>query len=59
MKNATPKQIADAFTEWERRYREDPAAFLSASERLAQNPQTYGEQSAPYFLEILAEVQNA
>jgi len=46
-------ELAVAFTEWQRRYQENPEAFLSAQEQQAQNPQTYGELSAPYFAGIL------
>lgn len=60
MKNATPEQIAAAFTEWERRYREEPERFQSEAEKLLkETPETYGAAAAPYFLKILAEVQTA
>jgi len=49
--------VASAFTEWERRFREDPAAFETESEKLVESPETYGESCAPYFAEILEEVQ--
>lgn len=55
MNNATLAQIAAAFTEWERRYREEPEKFQSDQERLADSPQSYGEACAPYFLQILQE----
>lgn len=58
MKNATSEQLAAAFTEWDRRYREDPAKFQNEAERLLrETPETYGQACAPYFEEILAEVQ--
>jgi hypothetical protein len=57
MKNATKKQVAAAFTEWEKRYRLNPEEFWSDSKRLAASPKTYGEACAPYFLEILGEIQ--
>ena len=47
-------QLAAAFTEWERRYREEPERFFSEAEKLAHSPETYGEACAPYFAEILA-----
>lgn len=60
MNNATEQQIASAFTEWERRYREDPDRFQSeAAKLLRETPETYGAACAPYFLKILAEVQAA
>jgi hypothetical protein len=52
----TPEDLAAAFTEWERRYREEPDRFMSESERLLrQTPETYGEACAPYFLHLLRE----
>lgn len=50
------KQLAEAFTEWERRYREEPERFMSeAAKLLKETPETYGEACAPYLLSILAE----
>lgn len=58
MKNATETQIASAFTEWERRYREEPERFQSEATRLLrETPESYGAAAMPYFLEILGEVQ--
>jgi hypothetical protein len=52
----TAAEMAAAFTEWERRYREEPERFMSESERLLrQTPETYGEACAPYFLRLLTE----
>lgn len=49
--------FAKAFTEWERRYREDPGAFFSeASKLLKYSPSSYGDLAAPYFLKILSEI---
>jgi hypothetical protein len=60
MNNATEKQIASAFTEWERRYREEPERFQSeATKLLKETPESYGAACAPYFLAILGEVQSA
>jgi hypothetical protein len=56
---ATPSELRAAFTEWDRRWREDPEAFWTESDKLAVSPETYGEAATPYFLEILAEVQAA
>lgn len=48
--------LAAAFTEWDRRYREEPERFLSEAQHLLQTtPETYGEACAPYLLAILAE----
>jgi hypothetical protein len=46
-----------AFTEWERRYRENPSEFMSDAERLlGQTPQSYGEACAVYFEELLNQL---
>lgn len=46
--------VAAVLTEWDRRFREAPGEFLSPAEHLLfSNPETYGEDSAPYFLTIL------
>jgi len=58
MHNATAEQIAAAFTEWDRRYREEPERFQSEAEHLLkETPETYGAACAPYFLKILTEIQ--
>ena len=55
--NATTKQIAAAFTEWDRRYREEPERFMSEAAHLLKNtPESYGEECAPFFEAILEEV---
>lgn len=60
MKNASPEQICAAFTEWDRRYRENPDQFMSeAVHLLKETPQNYGESATPYFLKILSEIQNS
>lgn len=52
----TEETLAAAFTEWDRRYREEPERFMSeATHLLKQTPETYGEAAAPYLLMILAE----
>jgi hypothetical protein len=46
------RALAAAFTEWDRRYREDPAAFADdyqASSTAAE----YGERAADYLLRVL------
>jgi hypothetical protein len=68
----TQLHLQAAFSEWDRRYRADPEAFMNEAARLlnpkqsegqaiAQNPAqdeyTYGEAAAPYFLSILEEVE--
>jgi hypothetical protein len=55
---ATMPEIQAAFTEWERRYREEPDRFMSEAQKLLkETPQTYGEACAPYFESILSEVR--
>lgn len=54
---ATPEQLAAAFTEWDRRWREEPGRFYTESEHLAENAESYGEACAPYLIEILGEQQ--
>ncbi|MCR4331887.1 MAG: DUF1566 domain-containing protein [Sulfuricaulis sp.] len=57
---ATQSRMAAAFTEWERRYREEPDRFMSeAAKLLKETPQSYGEACAPYFLLILQEQAGA
>lgn len=49
-------RFARAFTEWDRRYREEPERFENEAVRLLRGtPESYGEDCAPYFLSILAE----
>lgn len=51
------KAIQAAFTEWDRRYREDPEGFMNEAARLLQSDaETYGEEATPYFLSVLADV---
>ena len=53
----TEKDLAAAFTEWDRRYREEPERFQSeATHLLKETPETYGAACAPYLLMILAEL---
>lgn len=51
----TPAKLAAAFTEWERRFREEPARFATESEIAALDAETYGDAAAAYLLTILAE----
>ena len=52
----TERDLAQAFTEWDRRYREEPERFQNEVERLLRGtPETYGEACAPYLLSILQE----
>jgi len=55
---ATRSEIAAAFTEWDRRYREEPERFQSDAQRLLRGtPESYGAACAPYFLYILDEIR--
>jgi hypothetical protein len=50
------RELAAAFTEWDRRFREDPDRFRSEAARLLKGtPETYGDACAPYLLAILEE----
>ena len=50
----TETELAQAFTEWDRRYREEPERFQSeAVHLLKETPETYGDACAPYLLSIL------
>jgi len=51
-------ELEKAFTEWDRRYREDPAKFESEAEHLLNGtPETYGEACAPYFMQLIRETR--
>lgn len=52
----TESDLAAAFTEWDRRYREEPERFKSEAEHLLKDTaETYGDACAPYLLSILDE----
>lgn len=51
----TPADLAAAFTEWHRRWVEEPARFTSEAESLAMPDATYGERCVAYLLKILGE----
>jgi hypothetical protein len=51
---ATEAELAAAFTEWDRRYREQPERFMSeAHHLLKETAQTYGDKCAPYLIALL------
>jgi hypothetical protein len=53
---ATERELAAAFTEWDRRYREEPERFQSeAVHLLRETAETYGDACAPYLVKILNE----
>jgi len=50
----TETDLAGAFAEWERRYREEPERYISeATKLLRETPETYGEACAPYLIALL------
>jgi hypothetical protein len=53
MQQTDTQGYAAAFTEWMRRYQEDPQAF--AVEFASVAPGDYGEQAAAYFAKLLRE----
>jgi len=54
--SVTETQFAAAFTEWDRRYREEPDRFVSEAHHLLKDtPETYGAACASYLLFILNE----
>lgn len=48
--------IADVFTEWHRRWTEEPEAYYSEAESLAQPDDDYGRGAARYFTKIAHEM---
>lgn len=55
---STEEGFAKAFTEWERRYRENPERFMSEAAKLLKGtPKDYGEACAPYFIKLLGEIK--
>jgi hypothetical protein len=50
----TERQLAAAFAEWDRRYREDPDAF-SADWHDTVTAEEYGEAAAQYLIKLLSE----
>ena len=57
--HTTQADLADAFTEWDRRYREEPERFMSeAAHLLKETPHTYGQACAPYLIAILKELKD-
>lgn len=54
---ASKVHLDATFTEWERRYREEPRRFMSPPEQFAESAASYGQLCAAFFTEILSEVQ--
>ena len=56
--SATLDELVAAFTEWDRRYREQPEEFESLAEHILNNtPESYGKAAALYFVRVLLDVQ--
>jgi hypothetical protein len=54
MITVSEQQIVAAFTEWDRRYREEPDRFWSeAHHLLKETPETYGAACAPYLIALM------
>lgn len=52
--SVTEQSLAAAFTEWDRRYREEPERFMSEAQHLLkETPETYGAACAPYLIALL------
>ena len=51
----TPEQLSAAFTEWDRRYREEPERFMSEGELSKETPETVGSACAAELIQILQE----
>lgn len=55
----TRQQLAAAFTEWDRRWHEEPERFMSeVTHLLRETPETYGEACAPYLISIIGEQES-
>ena len=57
MIKVTETQLTVAFTEWDRRFRENPEAFMNEAMRLLKTTsESYGERCASYFMKLLEEM---
>jgi len=57
---ATLGEIRGVFAEWDRRWREEPETFMNEVEHLLRsNPESYGENCAPYFKVLLNQLREA
>lgn len=51
------QDVIYTLSEWDRRYREEPERFQAEAVRLIKgNPESYGEQAGPYFMNILDSI---
>jgi hypothetical protein len=52
--SVTEMEMATAFAEWDRKFRENPNGFVPNAEILLKwSPEKYGEESADYFVRLL------
>ena len=51
----TYEKLAAAFSEWMRRFQEEPERFYSEAETLACDTDDYGTSSVKYLVKILGE----
>jgi hypothetical protein len=50
-------EIEKIFTEWDRRYRENPEDFMNIVDHLIRDtPYSYGKACASYFCELAKEI---
>jgi hypothetical protein len=57
--NITIKELREVFTEWDKRYRENPEEYMSeAVHLLKETPETYGDSVTPYFIKLHKELKN-
>lgn len=54
--NISHERLAATFQEWQRRFREEPAAFMADWQVAAQGVDEYGEAAARYLEKLAAEV---
>lgn len=59
MNDTTTARVAIIFSEWQRRYRDEPDAFMADWEMAAEGIEEYGEGAARYFLKLGAELDAA
>lgn len=50
------KEIAAAFTEWHRRWVEEPGRFQSEASALAEPDDDYGQGAMRYFIKVFREL---
>jgi hypothetical protein len=53
--NFTRGELRVLFEEWKRRYDEDPEGFQSHEAFKSEEPQSYGEGAARYFIFLIDE----